>query len=59
MIVNNDFGGQMDPPKRYPRSDTVDFQRGEVEWEYGNLYYNQWDYSFQIEYLNESLFSSL
>lgn len=59
MVVNNDFSGQMDPPKRYPRSDTVDFQRGEVEWEYGNLYYNQWDYSFQIEYLNESLFSSL
>ncbi len=52
MVVNNDFGGQMDPPKKFPRSDTVDFQRGEVEWEGGNLYYSHWDYSFTIEYLD-------
>ena len=52
MIVNNDFGGNLDPQKKFPRSDTVDFQRGEVEWDYGNLYFNQWSYSFKVQYLN-------
>lgn len=51
MVVNNDFGRSFSPEKKYPRSDTVDFQRGEVEWNRGNLYYNQWSYSFQVEYL--------
>ena len=51
LIVNSDFGREFSPAKKYPRSETVDFQRGEVEWEGGNLYFNQWDWSFQIEYL--------
>ena len=40
------------PAKRYPRSETVDFQRGEVEWRGGNLYFTQWSYDMQIEYLD-------
>ena len=51
LIVNSDFGREFSPAKQYPRSETVDFQRGEVEWEGGNLYFNQWDYDFKIEYL--------
>ena len=51
LIVNNDYGREFSPAKKYPRSETVDFQRGEVEWEGGNLYFNQWDYHFDIEYL--------
>ena len=51
LIVNSDFGREFSPAKKYPRSETVDFQRGEVEWEGGNLYFNQWDYDYQIEYL--------
>ena len=51
LVFNNDFGGEMSPAKKYPRSETVDFQRGEVEWEGGNLYFNLWDYDFDIEYL--------
>jgi transglutaminase-like putative cysteine protease len=51
MIVNTDFGREMSPEKKYPRSETVDFQRGEVEWEQGNLYFNLWKYDFEIEYL--------
>lgn len=51
LIVNSDYGREMSPAKKYPRSETVDFQRGEVEWEGGNLYFNQWDWSFEIEYL--------
>ena len=51
LVVNSDYGREFSPEKKYPRSETVDFQRGEVEWEGGNLYFNQWDWSFQIEYL--------
>lgn len=53
MIVNSDYGMPLVPEKIYPRSETVDFQRGEVEWKGGNLYFPQWDYTMKIEYLNE------
>ncbi len=52
MIVNSDYGMPLAPEKKYPRSETVDFQRGEVEWEGGNLYFPQWDYHMDIEYLD-------
>lgn len=52
MIVNDDYSGALYPEKKYPRSETVDFQRGEVEWKGGNLYFDQWDYNFDISYLN-------
>jgi transglutaminase-like putative cysteine protease len=51
MIVNNDYSMPLYPEKNYPRSETVDFQRGEVEWAGGNLYFDQWDYDMEIEYL--------
>lgn len=51
MIVNNDYSMPLCPEKKYPRSETVDFQRGEVEWKGGNLYFNQWDYDMEIAYL--------
>lgn len=52
LIVNSDYGMPLVPEKKYPRSETVDFQRGEVEWEGGNLYFPQWKYKMEIEYLN-------
>lgn len=52
MIVNSDYSMPLIPEKKYPRSETVDFQRGEVEWEGGNLYFPQWRYQMNIEYLN-------
>ncbi len=52
MVVNSDFGCDLVPRKKFPRSETVDFQRGEVEWEGGNLYYPSWDWHLDIEYLN-------
>lgn len=52
MIVNTDYGMPLVPSKRYPRSETVDFQRGEVEWDGGNLYFPQWDYHMDIEYID-------
>ena len=52
MVVNQDFGCELSPKKIYPRSETVDFQRGEVEWKGGNLYFPFWDYEMDIEYLD-------
>ncbi len=40
------------PPRQHVRSETVDSQRGEVEWRGGNLYFDQWDYGFTAEILS-------
>lgn len=48
MIVNQDFGAPMSPEKQYTRSETVDFQRGEVEWRGGNIYYNQRRWKIEV-----------
>lgn len=47
IAFNDDIGQPLLPAKRYPRSDTVDSQRGEVEWDGGNLYFDRWDYDVQ------------
>lgn len=52
LIVNDDFSSPLYPSKKYPRSETVDFQRGEVEWSGGNLYFDKWWWDFQVEYIN-------
>ncbi|MDR0871268.1 MAG: transglutaminase-like domain-containing protein [Planctomycetaceae bacterium] len=48
-IVNEDYSGNLYPSKIYPRSETVDLQRGEVEWRGGNLYFNQWKWNIDCE----------
>ena len=48
LIINNDFGRALVPKKKYPRSETVDFQRGEVEWKRGNLYFDKWDWDLDV-----------
>ena len=53
LIVNDDFGMPLFPAKQFLRSETNDFQRGEVEWRGGNIYFNQWDYHLELEYLNQ------
>lgn len=50
-IVNDDFSAGFYPAKIYPRSETVDFQRGEVEWRCENLYFGRWRYRMQVEYV--------
>lgn len=52
LIVNDNYGMPLFPDKQFMRSETVDFQRGEVEWRGGNLYFDQWDYHMEVEYLN-------
>lgn len=51
LILNQDYGCEMSPKKIYPRSETVDFQRGEVEWKGGNLYFNAWSADMDVEFL--------
>ncbi|NUN10187.1 MAG: transglutaminase domain-containing protein [Ignavibacteriaceae bacterium] len=53
MVVNDDYSSDFFPAKTYPRSETIDFQRGEVEWRGGNLYFDQWNYSMDVKYINE------
>ncbi len=52
LIVNDGIAGPLHPEKKFLRSDPYDFQRGEVEWKGGNLYFDKWDYSMKIEYTN-------
>ena len=51
MIVNDDYSNSLFPAKKYPRSETVDFQRGEVEWRKDNLYFDKWKWNLEIEYM--------
>lgn len=50
FIVNDDYSIPLYPAKIFPRSETVDFQRGEVEWRGGNLYFDKWNYKMEVEY---------
>jgi hypothetical protein len=51
MIVNDGISGNLYPLKQHMRSEPYDFQRGEVEWKGGNLYFDKWDYDIKINYL--------
>jgi hypothetical protein len=51
LIVNKGVAGPLHPEKLYMRSEPNDFQRGEVEWKGGNLYFDKWDYDMKIEYI--------
>ena len=51
IAFNDDYGTPFYPAKQFERSDTVDSQRGEVEWRGGNLYFDQLDYDFGAEVL--------
>ncbi len=50
LIINDDYSAPLFPAKTFPRSETVDFQRGEVEWSGGNLYFDKWNYDMRVEY---------
>lgn len=52
LICNDDYSRELFPPKKYFRSEPVDFQRGEVEWSGGNLYFNKWGYNCDVTHLS-------
>jgi transglutaminase-like putative cysteine protease len=53
LIFNDGMAADFYPLKIYPRSETIDSQRGEVEWEGGNLYFNQWNWEHDWEIISE------
>jgi hypothetical protein len=48
MIVNLDWGRELFPPKKALRSEPADFQRGEVEVDGKNLYFNEWEANTEV-----------
>lgn len=48
MCINTGVGMPMLPNKDFVRSETVDFQAGEVECSKGNLFYPGWDSDLEI-----------
>jgi transglutaminase-like putative cysteine protease len=51
MAANADHAQTLMPPKKSFRSDDVDFQRGELECEGQNIYFNHFHYDFTVKEL--------
>lgn len=49
LIVNLDWGRELFPPKDSLRSEPADFQRGEVEVDGQNLYFDEWESKSEVE----------
>ena len=49
MIVNLDYARPFTPAKTSFRSEPNDFQRGEIEIDGHNLYFDEWRYRFRVE----------
>lgn len=49
LIFNDATSQPFYPAKVFPRSETVDLQRGEVEWRGGNLYFDRWEWELLFE----------
>jgi len=49
IAANSDHAQTLRPPKRSMRSDNVDFQRGELEYDETNIYFNRYRYRLTIE----------
>lgn len=53
LIFNDAISQPFTPKKDHFRSETVDSQRGEVEWKGGNLYFDQWDWDMHWDVLKK------
>ncbi len=53
LIFNDDFGRSFEPSKEHFRSETVDSQRGELEWKGGNLYFDRWEWDMKWEIVKQ------
>ncbi len=51
MAANADHNQELTPPKQSPRSDPVDFQRGELEAGGRNLYFDKYTYRMVVKEL--------
>jgi transglutaminase-like putative cysteine protease len=50
LIVNRDYGSPLVPPKQSFRSEPADFQRGEIEIDGVNLFYDDWDIDVDFQW---------
>lgn len=48
LIVNLDYARELHPPKTSFRSEPNDFQRGEIEIDGHNLYFDEWTWDFRV-----------
>jgi transglutaminase-like putative cysteine protease len=53
LIFNDALTQPFTPVKDHFRSETVDSQRGEVEWNGGNIYFDQWQWDMNWEVLKK------
>jgi transglutaminase-like putative cysteine protease len=53
LIFNDAITQPFTPAKDHFRSETVDSQRGEVEWKGGNLYFDKWDWEMKWDVLKK------
>jgi transglutaminase-like putative cysteine protease len=51
LATNQNINQPLDPPKKFIRSETVDFQMGEVEWKGGNIYNKDWSTTMKVDSL--------
>ncbi len=49
LIVNLDYARELQPAKISFRSEPNDFQRGEIEIDGHNLYFDEWDWTFNVK----------
>lgn len=49
LIVNTDYARPLSPPATSLRAEPNDFQRGEVEIDGHNLYFDEWNWEFDVE----------
>lgn len=49
LATNESVNEPLSPAKTFIRSETVDFQPGEVEWKGGNLFYDKWDSHMNVD----------
>ena len=54
IAANSDHSQTLRPPKRGLRSDDVDFQRGELEYEDTNIYFDAMSYKVSVKELPNS-----
>lgn len=48
LATNEGIGDRLSPAKKFMRSETVDFQAGEVEWKRGNIFYDHWNSNMRV-----------
>ncbi|MGI6400942.1 MAG: transglutaminase-like domain-containing protein [Thermoguttaceae bacterium] len=49
LVINDSIGRPFFIPKKYFRSEPVDLQKGEIEWDDGNLYFDKWSFRITVE----------